>query len=138
MYRELIEPYKQTALRNLTMAEVLLNARFQEGAAFHVYHSYESIICAALLKRQPYNMPPLAHSTKLKGFLNVFAKDTLLVVESVKLSHTLLNMRDRVLYPELRGGIGITPSAAVPARQVQKHLSLVKQFVNLIVTQLGL
>ena len=51
MYRELIEPYKQTALRNLTMAEILLSAGFHEGAAFHLYHSYESITCAALLKR---------------------------------------------------------------------------------------
>ena len=69
-YRMLIEPYKQTALRNLDMADTLLNTKFHDGAAFHLYHAYESIICAALLKRQPYNMPPLAHPTKLNRFLN--------------------------------------------------------------------
>jgi HEPN domain-containing protein len=138
MYRELIEPYKQTALRHLTMAEILLNARFHEGAAFHVYHSYESITCAALLKWQPYNTPPQVHSTKLNRFLNVFAKDTMLVAESIKLSHTLLTMRNRVLYPELREKSVIPPSAAVSARQVQKYLSQVKQFMNVISTRLGL
>ena len=138
MYRTLIAPYKQTALRNLTMAGMLLNARFHEGAAFHVYHSYESIICAALLKRQPYNMPPLPHSTKLNRFLHVFAKDTTLVASSVKLSPALSNIRDRALYPEWCEETVITPSAAVSARQVRKYLSQVKEFVNLIITQLSL
>ena len=138
MYRMLIEPYQQTALRHLAMAEILLNAGFHEGAAFHVYHAYESMICAALLRRQSDNMPPPVHSTKLNRFLNVFAKDTLLVVEAATLSHTLLNMRDRALYPEIREETVITPSAAVSARQVQKYLAQVKQFVNLIVTQVGL
>ena len=138
MYRELIEPYKQTALRNLAMAEILLNARFHEGAAFHVYHSYESIVCAALLKQQPNHMPPLAHSTKLNRFRHVFAKDTVLVDASVKLAHTLLSVRDRVLYPELREELVIIPSAAVSARQVQRYLSQVRGFVNLISARLGL
>ena len=138
MYQELIEPYKQTALRHLTMADILLNARFHEGAAFHVYHSYESIICAALLKWQPYNTPPQVHSTKLNRFSNVFAKDRMLVAESIKLSHTLLKMRNRVLYPELRRKKVITPVAAVSARQVQKYLSQVRQFVNLVTTRLDL
>ena len=137
MYRELIEPYKQTALRHLGMAEILLNARFHEGAAFHVYHAYESIICAALLKQQPYNMPPFPHPTKLKRFLNIFANDTTLVAESIKLSHTLLKVRNRVLYPELREKRVITPVAAVSARQVQKYRRQVKQFVNLVITRLG-
>lgn len=122
MYRELIEPYKQTALRHLTMAEILLNARFHEGAAFHVYHSYESITCAALLKRQPDNMPPQVHATKLNRFSNVFAKDKMLVAESIKLSHTLLKMRNRVLYPEVRRKKVIIPSAAVSARQVHNYI----------------
>ena len=138
MYQELIEPYKQTALRHLTMADILLNARFHEGAAFHVYHSYESIICAALLKRQSYTMPPLVHATKLNRFFNIFAKDTMLVAESVKLSHTLLTMRNRVLYPELREKRVVTPVAAVSARQVQKYLRQVRQFVNLVTTRLEL
>ena len=138
MYRDLIEPYKQTALRNLTMAEILFNAKLHEGAAFHVYHAYESIICAALLKRQPYNMPPLPHPTKLHRFLHIFAKDSRLVAESVKFSHALSKMRNRVLYPELREEKVITPIAAVSARQVQKYLSQVKQFVNLIITRLGI
>ncbi len=84
-------------LDQLTMADILLNAQFHEGAAFHVYHSYESIICAGLLKRQSYNMPPPVHATKLNRFLNVFAKDATLLAASSKLSHPLLKMRNRVL-----------------------------------------
>jgi hypothetical protein len=120
------------------MADTLLSAKFHDGAAFHLYHAYESIICAALLKRQPYNMPPLAHPTKLNRFLHVFAKDTRLVMASAKLSPYLLNMRNRVLYPELRSSTVIVPSAAVSARQVQNYLSRVKQFVNLVITRLGI
>jgi HEPN domain-containing protein len=138
MYRALIEPYKQTALRNLAMAEILLNARFHEGAAFHLYHAYESIICAALLRRQPDNMPPQVHSTKLNRFLHIFAKDTVLFAASSKLSPTVLKMRNRVLYPELKEKRVITPSAAVSVREIQKYLSQVKQFVNLIIARLGL
>ena len=138
MYRELIERYKQIALRHLSMSENLLSAKLHEGAAFHVYHAYESIICAALLKRQPYNMPPLPHATKLNRFLHVFAKDTTLFAASSNLSPTLLKMRDRALYPELREKGVITPVAAVSARQVQKYLRQVKQFVNLIITRVGL
>ena len=138
MYRTLIEPYKQTALRNLDMADTLLSAKFHDGAAFHVYHAYESIICAAILKQQPYNMPPLAHPTKLNRFLYVFAKNTRLVMESAKLSPYLLNMRNRVLYPELRRSTVIVPSAAVSAQQVQNYLSRVKQFMNLVITKLGI
>ena len=138
MYRALIEPYKQTALRNLAMAEILLNARFHEGAAFHLYHAYESIICAALLRRQPDNIPPQVHATKLNRFLHIFAKDTMLVAASAQLSSPLLKIRNRVLYPELRKERVISPSAAVSARQVQKYLSQVKQFVNLIIARLGL
>jgi len=137
MYRALIEPYKQTALRYLDMADTLLSAKFHDGTAFHVYHAYESIICAALLKQQPYNMPPLAHPTKLNRFLHVFAKDTRIIMESAKLSPYLLNMRNRVLYPELRRSTVIVPSAAVSAQQVQNYLSRVKQFVNLVITRLG-
>jgi hypothetical protein len=88
MYRDLIEPYKQTALRNLTMAEILLNAKLHEGAAFHVYHAYESIICAALLKRQPYNMPPLPHPTKLHRFFT-FLPRTAGLLQNRLSSHTL-------------------------------------------------
>jgi len=67
MYQVLIEPYKRTALRHLDMADTLLDARFHDGAAFHVYHAYESVVCAAILKRQPDEMPPLAHPTKLNN-----------------------------------------------------------------------
>jgi len=49
MYRVLIEPYKRTALRHLDMADTLLDAKFHDGAAFHLYHAYESIVCAAIL-----------------------------------------------------------------------------------------
>ncbi|HIE30417.1 TPA: hypothetical protein EYP66_24415 [Candidatus Poribacteria bacterium] len=132
MYRMLIEPYKQTALRHLDMADTLSSRSFHDGAAF------ESIICAALLKRQPYNTPPLAHSTKLNRFLHVFAKDTRLVMEAARLSPYLLKMRNRVLYPELRPSAVIVPSAAVSARQVQNYLSKVKRFVNLVITKLGI
>ncbi|MBM3239238.1 HEPN domain-containing protein [Candidatus Poribacteria bacterium] len=138
MYRILIQPYKQTALRHLDMADTLLSTKFHDGAAFHVYHAYESIICAALLKQQPYNMPPLAHPTKLNRFLHVFAKDIILTLESAKLSPYLLNMRNRVLYPELRRSTVIVPSAAISYQQVQNYLSRVKQFVNLVTTKLGI
>jgi hypothetical protein len=120
------------------MAGMLLSARFHEGAAFHLYHSYESIICAALLKRQSNDMPPLPHPTKLNRFLHLFTKDTLLVAESVKLSHILLNLRNRVLYPELRRNKVMTPSAAVSAPQVQKYLRQVKEFVNLMISRLAI
>ena len=120
------------------MADTLLSAKFHDGVAFHVYHAYESIICAAILKQQPYNMPPLAHPTKLNRFLHVFAKDTRLITESAKLSPYLLNMRNRVLYPELRRSTVIVPSAAVAVQQVQNYLSRVKQFMNLVITRLGI
>lgn len=59
-------------------------------------------------------------------------------MESAKLSPYLLNMRNRVLYPELRRATVIVPSAAVSARQVQNYLSKVKQFVNLVIIRLGI
>lgn len=120
------------------MAENDLGARFHEGAAFHVYHAYESIICAALLKQQPYNRPPLPHATKLNRFLHLFAKDTMLFTESAQLSARLLKMRNRALYPELRHGRVITPPAAVSAHQVQKYLRQVREFVNLVIARLRL
>jgi len=102
MYRELIEPYKQTALRHLAMADTLLAARFHDGAAFHLYHGYESIICAALIKREPYNLPPMPHLTKLERFKQIFARERAISAESIRLSHKLHPIRNRVLYPEFR------------------------------------
>ena len=89
MYSTLIEPYKRIALRHLDMADTLLEVRFHDGAAFHVYHAYESIICAAILKRQPSAMPPLAHLAKLDGFRQVFARERAIAAESTVLSGKL-------------------------------------------------
>jgi len=139
MFRDLIEPYKETALRHLRMADTLLRARFHDGAAFHIYHAYESIICAALVKRQPYNMPPLQHLTKLSRFREVFAKERAIAAESISLSHKLHPMRNRVLYPEFREPlVVVVPAAAVSEKQVRGYFSRVKQFVNQLISQLGL
>jgi len=43
-----------------------------------------------------------------------------------------------MLYPELQEKRVITPVAAVSSRQVQNYLRQVRQFVNLVNTQLGL
>lgn len=139
MYRALIEPYKQTALRNIAMADALLDARFHDGAAFHIYHAYESIICSALLKRQPNNLPPIAHQTKLNRFQNLFAGERTVAQESAKLSNSLHSIRNRVLYPEFRElSTVIMPAAAVSEKQARSYLSKVKQFVNLLISYLKL
>ena len=139
MYRELIEPYKQTALRNLAMADTLLVARFHDGAAFHVYHGYESIICAALIKQEPSNLPPMPHLTKLDRFKQVFARERAISRESIRLSHKLHPIRNRVLYPEFRElSTIIMPSEAISEKQVRNYLSQVKNFVNRLISQLKL
>ena len=139
MYRALIEPYKQTALRNIVMADTLLDARFHDGAAFHIYHAYESILCSALLKRQPNNLPPMAHQTKLNRFQNLFASERIVAQESAKLSNSLHSIRNRVLYPEFRElSTVIMPVAAVSEKQARSYLSKVKQFVNLLISYLTL
>ncbi len=139
MYRALIEPYKQTAFRYLAMAETLLEARFHDGAAFHIYHAYESIICSALLKRQPYSRPPFPHLTKLERFKQVFAQEREMIAISTQLSYRLHAIRNRVLYPELRElSTVIMPAVAVSEKQVRGYLSNVKQFVNLLISRLKL
>lgn len=139
MYRALMEPYKLIALRHIVIADTLLNARFHDGAAFHMYHAYESIICSALLKRQPYRKPPLPHLTKLERFKQVFARERGLVTESTRLSYRLYPIRNRVLYPELREfSAVIMPTAAVSEKQVRRYLSHVKQFANLLIGHLKL
>ncbi|MFQ6040536.1 MAG: HEPN domain-containing protein [Candidatus Poribacteria bacterium] len=138
MYRILIEPYKQIALRHLNMADALLGVRFHDGAAFHLYHAYESIVCAAILKRQPYDMPPLTHPGKLDRFRQIFARERQITAESTKLSGKLHPMRNRVLYPELRELFVIMPASAVSEKQVRRYLSQVKEFVNQLISQLRL
>jgi HEPN domain-containing protein len=138
MYRGLIEPYKQTALRHIEMANILLDVRFHDGAAFHIYHAYECIICAALLKRQPQNMPPLAHPAKLDRFRQIFANERVITERTIRLSSRLYSVRNRVLYPELRDLSIIIPITAVSERQARGYLSQVKQFVNLLISQLRL
>ena len=149
MYRALIEPsplikggrgvVKQTALRNIAMADALLDARFHDGAAFHIYHAYESIICSALLKRQPNNLPPISHQTKLNRFQNIFAGERTVAQESAKLSNSLHSIRNRVLYPEFRElSTVIMPVSAVSEKQARSYLSKVKQFVNLLISYLKL
>ncbi|MBM3236981.1 hypothetical protein FJZ31_11880 [Candidatus Poribacteria bacterium] len=93
---------KQTAVGHIAMADTLLDVFFHDGTAFHIYHAYESIICSALLKRQPYRIPPLSHLAKLDRFKRVFARDKEIVAESTQLSYRLHSIRNRVLYPELR------------------------------------
>ena len=148
--RALIEPYKQTALRNIAMADALLDARFHDGAAFHIYHAYESILCSALLKRQPNNLPPMAHQAKLNRFQNLFASERTVAQESAKLSNrkpkasvnkvnSLHSIRNRVLYPEFRElSTVIMPASAVSEKQARSYLSKVKQFVNLLISYLTL
>lgn len=147
MYRELIEPYKQTALRHLApalersegMADTLLAARSHDGAAFHLYHGYESIVCAALIKREPYNLPPMPHLTKLDRFKQIFARERAISAESIRLSHKLHPIRNRVLYPEFRKlSTIIMPAAAISEKQVRNYLNQVKQFVNQLISQLKL
>ena len=138
MYKVLIEPYKQITLRHLDMADTLLDSRLHDGAAFHVYHAYESIVCAAILKRQSSEMPPLTHTGKLDRFRQVFARERAIAAESTKLSGKLHPMRNRVLYPELRELFVIMPAESVSERQVRKYLSQVKEFVNRLIGQLGL
>ena len=138
MYRDLIEPYKEIALRHLQMANALLRAKFHDSA-FHVYHAYESIICAALVKRQPYNLPPIAHQTKLNRFQNVFAAERAIAQVAAKLSNSLYSIRNRVLYPEFRELLTvIRPAAAISEKQMRGYLSRVKQFVNQLIIQLKL
>jgi len=139
MYRVLIEPYKQTALRHIAMADTLLDSRFHDGAAFHIYHAYESIICSALLKRQPNNLPPIAHQTKLNRFQNLFAGEQTVAQESAKLSNSLYSIRNRVLYPEFRElSAVIMPASAVSEKQARSYLNKVKRFINLLVSHLKL
>ena len=135
MYRVLIEPYKQTALRHI---EMLLNVRFHDGAAFHIYHAYEAIICSALLKRQPQSMPPPAHPAKLDRFRQIFSGERTIAERTIRLSSRLYSVRNRVLYPELRDLSVIIPITVVSERQVRGYLIQVKQFVNLLISHLRL
>jgi len=120
------------------MANTLLNARFHDGAAFHLYHAYESIVCAAILKRQSHVMPTLTHSGKLDKFRQIFSHERMIAAESTKLSGKLYPMRNRVLYPELRELFVVMPATTVSEKQVRRYLSQVKQFVNLLISQLEL
>jgi len=83
-------------------------------------------------------MPPLAHPAKLDRFRQIFAGERAIAERTVRLSSRLYSMRNRVLYPELRDLSVIILVAAVSEGQVRSYLSQVKQFVNLLISQLRL
>ena len=121
--------YLKVAMRQLAMAESLLEKELYEGVMFHSYHALESTLAAGIA--QKLHAVPRPHRQKINTFIELY-QDIPIINEIKLISRILYPHRDKSLYADIEFGELRDPTIIYTKEDALDAVSKVKGIVEKI------
>jgi HEPN domain-containing protein len=130
----LSEVYREIAERHLVAARAVLDRGLPDIAAFHCYHAFESIACAAIALRS--RDIPRRHDAKLHRFV-ALSRGLPFSFGATTLAQIMNPTRSLSLYPTISASIA-SPREAFDISTAENLLRRVEGFLAAVIATLRL